>query len=152
MSLPGTNCLDQVLSVLDEADKHFGSWTYWDMISLFSSDAPPGDYFEQDTILPFVRPFAQAISGIPVSMKYAHKSKTFTLSYTISDDATGDTVVAVPPLVYPAGVDITVTGGLIWSWDENQNYLLLLSAGSSPPVTGTLVSLIIKPRDGCLEQ
>jgi len=89
--------------VLNEADKRFQSWTYWDMISLFSYNVSTQAHMgKMDGVKTFVRPYAQAIAGEPQSTAFDYASDMFSFTFAPVLEL-GASEVIVPQLRYPTG-------------------------------------------------
>ena len=104
--------------VLKLADKHLQSWTYWDS-NFFNNTV------RYDVVRPFARAYARAVAGIPVSMTFDLKSRTFNFVFDLDPNIPAPTEVFLPPLQYPTGFSVTVSPGLQWSFHKESNVLLI---------------------------
>merc|ERR1712107_580884 len=106
--------------VMDEADKHLQSWSYW--------DTAYGDILWDDdgNVIPeavkvFSRPYAQATAGTPVSLHYDHQSRVMNFRFMPNLQILQPTEVFIPGLVYDQGFSVTVSDNLSWEHLTNQN-------------------------------
>ncbi|MDR3415725.1 MAG: cellulase family glycosylhydrolase [Nevskia sp.] len=107
------------------ADQHLVGWTYWayktfgdptgsgQAESLFANDGDLGTLKQAKAKL-LIRPYAQAVAGIPTSMSFDPASKLFTLVYT-PRAAGAPTVVFVPSSQYPNGYSVSIAGAQVVS-------------------------------------
>eukprot|EP01065_Artemidia_motanka_P047746 TRINITY_DN7550_c0_g1_i1.p2 TRINITY_DN7550_c0_g1~~TRINITY_DN7550_c0_g1_i1.p2 ORF type:complete len:502 (+),score=221.05 TRINITY_DN7550_c0_g1_i1:72-1577(+) len=107
-SHPDSKGTEELEWVLDEADKHLQSWTYWDMVAL--RDSTGG--LNNDTVFTFVRSYASAVAGVPESMSFDSKTAAFSLRYTPDAAVKAPTEIMLPPLRYPSGYTVTLSEGL----------------------------------------
>lgn len=70
----------------------------------------------------FVRPYARAIAGRPLKMKFKRETGAFRFVYEATGE--GETEIFVPKLQYPNGFAIEVEGGDVTRRDENQSVLV----------------------------
>ena len=95
---------------MDEADRQFQSWTHWDLPAF--GDVNPALTAETNCkagghcMLNFVRPYAQAVDGEPVTMRFDRKGNNFVLSYKPDLAVTAPTEIFVPPYRYPNGYTV----------------------------------------------
>jgi len=85
----------EISEVMDLSDEYFSSWTFYDLVSIFTDASVPFSDREYDILRTFARPYAQAIAGVPTHMKAdwdvdsdGHmKAGAFTLKYNINASA-----------------------------------------------------------------
>merc|ERR1719186_1067055 len=111
--------------VLRQADKHLESWTYWDTASggvFWDGEGNP----REEVVKVFSRPYPVATAGKPISINFDHQTGDFLFEFVPSAEMTVGTVVYVPPLHYKDGYNVTVSPGLKWTQDSNnQNNILI---------------------------
>jgi endoglycosylceramidase len=111
--------------IFAEANKRHASWTYW------ASD--PGGWGPLDKdrkptpiLQEMVQVYPQATAGTLVSYTYDQDKRSFDMIYISGATATLPTAIAIPGSIYPAGYDLTVTGGPYKTdTDPKTNALLL---------------------------
>jgi len=99
--------------VLDLADKHFQSWSYWDTASgfvLWDGEGEP----VLDAVKVFSRPYPQATAGYPVTLDFNSESRIMQYSYNPDPAIPSPTEIFVPALLYPKGFDVAVSDNLQW--------------------------------------
>lgn len=117
--------IDECKAIIDESDKNFMSWCYWDSM-----------FYEHDTFneIPelvnlFSRVFPKATNGVPIKYTFNLTSKSFYYEYkmNITDfvQALTATEIHIPPGVYKNGFDCKVPSFLKWFHDKD-NYKLLI--------------------------
>ena len=60
-------------------------------------------------MLPFVRVYATAVAGLPLSMKFERAARTFALSFAPDGSIAAPSVIAVPRVLYPEGFSVSCT-------------------------------------------
>jgi len=111
--------LDDIARVVAMADNHLVGWTYWAYKGWNDPTGNPAGegLFEEDGDLStlkakadlLVRPYPQAIAGVPKALSFDASSKIFSLTFT--PGASAVTEIFVPQRQYPNGYAATVTGG-----------------------------------------
>jgi endoglycosylceramidase len=108
---------------------------------------PAGSNVNQAMLAALAVPHPELVAGTPVSYNYDPTARTFTLDYsTQRADGTGafpggsQTTVAVPPVQYPQGYQVAVTGAQVVSAAG------VLELASCPGATQ--VTLTVKPGSG----
>ena len=99
--------------VLDQADLHLQSWTYWDTCQgrvFWDADGNP----VTDLVKVFTRPYPPATAGIPVRLFFNHADRKFEFTFTPDPTITAPTEIFVPPLVYTDGYSVRVSSGVEW--------------------------------------
>ena len=106
------------------ADEHMLSWLHWHY---------PGTRPEVvETQL--VRTFAQATAGTPVSQHYDTETGDYTFVFSVDHSITAPTTISVPERAYPAGYQVTVTGGTVTS-SPNDGRLTVVADAEAASVT-----------------
>merc|ERR1712142_408734 len=124
--------------VLDLADLHFSSWSYWDTASGFILwDKETGE-LNIDTVKVFTRPYPQATAGTPAGLKFEFDTRIFQYKFIPNTAIPSPTEIFVPPLIYPEGFDVIVSSALEWEQDGNK---ILLRANDD-----TLAFIHIMPK------
>ncbi|HVT36990.1 MAG TPA: cellulase family glycosylhydrolase [Nevskiaceae bacterium] len=134
--------------VADLADQHLTGWTYWAyknwgdptggaVEGLFTDDSDLTTLKSAKADV-LIRPYAQAVAGVPTAMSFDATGKTFALTYT-PRATTLPTEIFVPARHYPAGYQAQVTGGHVTSPD-NATLLEVVADGSSA------VQVTVTPR------
>ena len=83
----------------------------------------------------FVRPYARAVAGRPLKMKFKRETGAFRFVYEA--DGKGETEIFVPRLQYPNGYDVEVEGGEATRDEENQSLLVHAVGSNKVAVTVT---------------
>ena len=116
---PCTNCsndstaVNEANWVMDEADAQLQSWTHWDLNYFLGGKPRPNpesflgcpDHYK-GCIKNFIRPYAQAIAGTPVHMKFDRATNVFTLSFEPDGSIAAPTEIFLPPYRYPSGYSV----------------------------------------------
>ncbi|KAH8863329.1 Glycoside hydrolase subgroup catalytic core [Schistosoma japonicum] len=122
-------------NILNEADKHFESWTYWDSNLLDLSGNP--------IVKSFIRPYPHSIRGVFRKQQFDHKTGDFHLSFiantTKEQNNQKQTLIAeiyIPRSVhYPNGFSMSVKpDNLSTKMNENMMYVYLPSGVSNASV------------------
>ncbi|GMI23277.1 hypothetical protein TrRE_jg8245 [Triparma retinervis] len=124
-SQPSGRSQEELLWVLEESDRHLQSWSFWDLGHFYDykSNDPFGDPPQAgckdglgcEDLKVLSRPYAQAVAGVPTSMRYDQATGVFTLVYKGDKAIAQPTEVFLPPHVYPGGYDIELEGGgAVW--------------------------------------
>lgn len=99
--------------ILDQADLHLESWSYWDT-------AGGGVFWDNqgnpvtDLVKVFTRPYPPATAGTPLALHYDHVTRLFEFTFAPDLAITAPTEVYVPPLVYTEGYVVEVPDGVEW--------------------------------------
>ncbi|MBI5565301.1 MAG: cellulase family glycosylhydrolase [Chloroflexi bacterium] len=136
---PQTRALD---SYLDAMDANLLNWTLWNYtpdndnrwgdqwndedLSIFSRDQQtnPQDINSGGRALEaVVRPYARAIAGEPLHMKFDRKSRHFELEFRHHAEVTAPTEIFVPNYQYPHGYRVEVSDG---TYDADRAEQLLI--------------------------
>lgn len=140
ITLPNATETAQLLWILDVADRQLQSWTYWDISSLV---APGNTGFKMDNMLAFVRVYASAVAGTPLSMRFDREARTFDLSFRTSPAITAPSIIVVPSIIYPVpsheGYGYTVMctpSSVVWERSEDSLTVLVHNppAGGGDPI------------------
>jgi endoglycosylceramidase len=141
--------LPDVARLTAAADAHLVGWQYWHYKEwadpttesqgsggqgLFTDDRDLRTVKQAKADL-LVRPFARAIAGTPLAMRFDTATKAFTLTYT-AKPATGLTEVFLPVRQYPRGYRVTVSGATVVS--KLGAHVLLLKAARAGAVSVTV--------------
>jgi endoglycosylceramidase len=126
-----TDDLAVIQRLVDDADQHMVGWEYWAYCGCQDpTGSPQAEPLVNDPSRPPIgsnvrwaklgvleRPYPQAVAGTPSSISYDTASDVFQLSYsTARASADGsfpggsETDIYVPPVHYPAGYSVQVTG------------------------------------------
>lgn len=117
--------LKDIARVIALADARLFGWTYW-AYKTFGDPTGSGNaesLFVDDGDLTslkpakadvLIRPYAQAIAGVPQFMSFDPASKQFTLHYSAAG-AAAPTVIFVPPRHYPRGYAVQLSDGRVVS-------------------------------------
>ncbi|TNN15997.1 hypothetical protein EWB00_000861 [Schistosoma japonicum] len=125
-------------NILNEADKHFESWTYWDSNLLDLSGNPI-----VTEVKSFIRPYPHSIRGVFRKQQFDHKTGDFHLSFiantTKEQNNQKQTLIAeiyIPRSVhYPNGFSMSVKpDNLSTKMNENMMYVYLPSGVSNASV------------------
>ena len=145
--------LDRMYNALDQLLMNSTQWNYtasnrndqavgdgWNQedLSIYSIDqrTDPSDIDSGGRGLKgFVRPYARAISGRPLKMKFKRESGAFRFVYEAEEG--GETEIFVPRLQYPNGYDVEVEGGEATSDEDNQSLRVHAIGSSKVAVTIT---------------
>lgn len=129
--------LDLMYNALDQLLMHSTQWNYtasnrndqavgdgWNQedLSIYSVDqrADRGDINSGGRALTgFVRPYARAVAGRPLKMKFKRETGAFRFVYQAEGE--GKTEIFVPTLQYPDGYDVEVEGGEATRDEANQS-------------------------------
>ncbi len=141
---------DSYYAALDEHLVHAAQWNYtadnsnawgdqWNLedLSIFSRDqqSEPDDPDSGGRGLAgFVRPTLRACAGLPLAQRFDRESGAFTLKIDADPDLLAPTVLFVPRLQYPDGLDARVSSGtvdydpltqeMVWYLDEPGEQIL----------------------------
>ena len=88
---------------MDLCDEFFVSWIQWDLEAL---------YRNEEIIKAHVRPYAQAIAGVPIKMRYDDDTLDFKLDFNVDSTIDAPTEIFVPSLRYTSGYKVQVTANL----------------------------------------
>ena len=132
-SNPDSEGSKEIAAILEAADQHLQSWTYWDIEGIVGrSDLLLID----DRFTPFIRPFASATAGTPIKMHYDLLKKVFTFSYKIDTNITQPTVIVAPSFCFPSGVEVDVSHtGITWQTCEATSICLSADSTVAPGTT-----------------
>ncbi|MDP3178969.1 MAG: hypothetical protein Q8M76_13765, partial [Spirochaetaceae bacterium] len=84
----------------------------------------------------FVRPYARATAGEPLSMRFDRKSGTFAFAYAPDPAVSSPTEIFVPALQYPAGYRVCVQGGEVERSGDGSILRVRASAGANSTAAG----------------
>lgn len=112
---------------MDLADEWLQSWVDWDHSDLawFARDGR----LNMQKVNDYVRTYAQAISGIPLSMRFDSATSNFHLKFQADPSILEPTEIFVPAIKYPNGYFVEVSEGLTWS-SEGSIVLIKVSDAS----------------------
>lgn len=131
--------------VMDEADKHLFSWTYWDYSdgAFFNSDGSPKDYL----VYEFSRSYARAVTGTLLDMKFNSLTSHFELKFSPNNlPSNPPTEIYInKSLRYSNGVDISVTPKNSLTWTSNGN-IFLFTLDFNYISTNDTISIEIRPK------
>jgi endoglycosylceramidase len=122
---------DQIVFVLNECDKYFQSWSYWDMSSLYNKDT--GGWDMDAMFVGFIRTYPQAIAGEPTSISFDFNTSAFEFTYVADATIMMPTEIAVPAVLYPDGFNVVLSddGVLSWQMSESRPNVIELTASVS---------------------
>ncbi len=137
------NDLGDIARVANLADQYLTSWDYWAYKSfndptgsastegLFTNDSDLSSV-NQGKLALLSRTYPQATAGIPNSLSFDPNSGAFSYTYT-PQQASAPTQIFVPPIHYPNGYNVTVSGGQVIS-AANATLLLIQNDPSASSV------------------
>ena len=133
-------------AVLQQAEKHLQSWSYWDTASGGALWDGQGNvnteavkYINIGTLRLeiillsdriFSRPYPQATAGTPLSLSYDPYSRVMEFSFLPNLQIVSATEIFVPPLVYTEGYRVEVSTNLDWETKEMFKNKVLVTAYS----------------------
>ncbi|KAH8863342.1 Endoglycoceramidase [Schistosoma japonicum] len=129
-------------NILNEADKHFESWTYWDSNLLDLSGNP--------IVKSFIRPYPHSIRGVFQKQQFNHETGDYHLSFiantTKQQNNEKQTLIAeiyIPRSVhYPNGFSMSVKpDNLSTKMNENMMYVYLPSGVSNANAIENVIDL-----------
>ncbi len=144
-----TNDLANLAGVLQRADQDRTGWLEWaytgndktsssptDQALVFDPSQPPtGSNVNTAKLAVLAAPYPQVIAGTPKSWSFS--SGTFKLSYSTERvdhqgrfSPTEQTNISVPPVQYPSGYHVTVTGGQVVSAANAPVLTVVANAGA----------------------
>ena len=123
------------------ADQYLQSWIDWDYNDR-KWYTPDGNRI-QSKITWYVRPYAQAVAGIPSNMEFDPETLDFSLVYDLDPTIDAATEIFVPDMQYVNGYDVSVTSPMEWRVEEEEQKLIVFSDGSLPP--GFTITVVITP-------
>ncbi|ORV39788.1 hypothetical protein AWC02_19655 [Mycolicibacter engbaekii] len=154
-----SNVLGAHTSVLDAAARHQYGWATWVYTGMnditttatsreaeslvYDTNLPPtGDNIDAAKLEVLAEPYPQAVAGIPNAWSF--DDGTFQLSYsTQMADGQGvfaagaQTNISVPPVIYPNGYEVNVTGGQVVS-APNASVLVIASDPGATTISVTV--------------
>lgn len=150
-SAENSSAKEEALWVMDEADRQLQSWTHWDIDWFLSVGPDPGGFTGCNVnrcIKDFIRPYAQAIAGMPVRMEYDRSSNVFTLSMQPDGTIQAPTEIFVPPYRYPNGYNVRLEPAIAqFSWAVCPGYANKLCVSHKPGVSVlTLLTVTVSPK------
>jgi len=109
-SNPSSLGFEEVEWVLNEADRRFQSWTFWDIGALYGPAPTPGGARvpRLELLQSFVRPYARAIAGTPTTTSFDYATNRYTLAFEPSNTS-APTEIVLPALRYPHGTTVTTS-------------------------------------------
>ncbi len=108
--------------ILENCDKFFTSWTYWDS-NFYYSDNFQINY---QLINVFSRVYPRFTNGVPVNLKFNSKSGQFIYSFQMNLNRPDlATEIFIPAHVYPNGFKIGLSSDLAWSFDSTEKTLFI---------------------------
>ncbi|QZA08307.1 cellulase family glycosylhydrolase [Mycolicibacter heraklionensis] len=144
-----TNDTAVLTDTLNQASQQEYSWLYWHYGSRLVhdlSEAPSGANVDTSVLATLAEPYAQAVAGTPTSWSF--DSGTFQLSYSTEMAggaghfaAGSQTEISVPPIQYPDGYQVTVTGGHVVS-APGAPVLIIASDSGATTVTVTVTAAV----------
>ncbi|ORW75784.1 endoglycoceramidase, partial [Mycobacterium shimoidei] len=152
-----------IASAMRAADENHYGWLQWayngvpnitgtspgNALVIDPSKPPTGDNLDMVRLDVSSAPYPQAIAGTPDNWSFDPDSQTFTLSYS-TDMVGGDgsfgagaqTEISVPPIQYPDGYQVAVTGGHVVSGPDAPVLVIASNAGASS------VTVTVTPASG----
>jgi endoglycosylceramidase len=145
-----TNNLQNLTGVLQRADEDRVGWLEWaytgndktsssptDQALVFNPALPPvGSNVNQPKLAVLAAPYPQVVAGTPTSWSF--RSGTFRLSYSpVRADGQGvfgpdsQTLISVPPVEYPSGYHVNITGGQVISMPNAPVLTVVAAPGAS---------------------
>jgi len=148
------NEMKHISNLLHTADKHFQSWTYWQLKkfhdfttansaeAIFTSDGK----IEVNKLSALSRTYAQAIAGKPLRMEYDCSKRTFTLDFVATVKDAPTEIYLNEELHYPTGYGFSASPpGCLSVHEKRRNYLHLMLA--SERCIGAVIEIRIIPSD-----
>ena len=146
--------------MLEEADARLQSWTFWDLAHFFDWRNPhpaPGCNGDPEcrNLKFMARPYAQAVAGTPLNMRFDMASGVFTLNMTPDPAIHAPTEIFLPPHRYAAGYSVTIApAGTPLNWipcgAQQPNTICVSSSSSVGVMVGDalppLVTVIVAPK------
>jgi len=115
--------------ILDQADQHLQSWSYW--------DTAYGDIFWDsngepilDAVKVFTRPYPQATAGFPIKLEFQVETRNFMFEYQPNSQIASPTEIYVPHLIYNDGFIVEVSENLEWKEDESDKQKIFVTASN----------------------
>ena len=109
----------ECLTVLDLADEHLQSWSYWDTASggvFWDNKGNP----IPDKLKVFTRPYPPATAGIPLRLHFDIETRIFKYEFEPDLTITAPTVIYVPKIVYDEGFDVIANEGIAYEIIDEQ--------------------------------
>jgi hypothetical protein len=109
----------------DNTNAHGDGWNDEDL-SIFSRDQqrdPQDVHSGGRALAAVVRPYARAVAGVLLSMRFDIRRRTFTCTFRHEPTVTTPTEIFVPACQYPQGIDVGASDG---AWEERPEDQLLL--------------------------
>ena len=125
-----------------QADSIHMSWTYWSN-SLGGWSPLMPDRSPTPILAELVRAYPQAIAGWLLSYSYDQGSRAFQMEYLSNAAIAKPTEIALPPMLYPKGYDLSITGTKQYKTEVDPTTKTLLVYVSEH---GAHVQIMIKPR------
>ena len=124
------------------ADKKLQSWINWDYnydeYSWYNADGSGN----LTRIIGYVRPYPQAVAGIPKLIKFDPQTLDFKMIYDANAKITSPTEIFVPRLRYKSGYNVTVESDLKYHV-EHSDQTVLIYIGAKPDTESSIVKVII---------
>ena len=124
---PGDGNTIECNAVMHLADRYFQSWTYWD-----TSDEDKfwdaNNQLINETVSVFSRPFPLSTNGMPKSLDFDPKRKTFEFTFELNCmNSYMATEIYVPYLTFRSHFEIDMSDGLHWKWSESKSHIIEVS-------------------------
>jgi len=118
--------------VMDMADKHTLSWTYWDTATVHILWDNEGNPVERN-VKGLSRPYPMKVSGREISYKYVPDRKYFSMKFVPADDS-GVTEIYIPELTFGKVPEFKITPNMPSEWVKDSFDRLLLRITNSGDV------------------
>ncbi len=143
ISDPASHNTVECSRVMDLADSHFQSWTYWDTDSFWNTEGRP----KNDLVAVFSRPYPRATAGTPTKLSYDLLSKEFVYSFNLDESIQEPTEIYIPPLIYPEHqVDIDLSSSLSWNLSPDDPNVIFVTPRKSQTIqVENPVTVSLKP-------
>lgn len=122
--------------VMDLADKHFHSWTYWD-----SGFFDGSGNVNWNIVRSFARAYPRAVAGIPKKMTFDLQTKKFRLEYVLVASIKAPTAIFLHLIQYQNGFSVATSSFLTYSFDVASR---VLSVSPSSPLSIPTLSAFVE--------
>jgi len=149
-----STAMEETMWVLEEADAQLQSWTHWDIDYFLAPGPDAGGFvgceesYPRGCIKDFIRPYAQAVAGVPVAMKYDRESHVFTLSMQPDGTIQAPTEIFIPAYCYSTGYSVILEPATApFTWTSCPGYVNKLCLVSKPgALLPALLTVTVSPK------
>lgn len=113
-------------TVLDLADEHLASWTYWDTDFLNKKTG----HIQWDIVKPFIRAYPRAVAGTPIALSWNYDSHSMQFDFLIDPTIKEPTEIFIPPIWFSEGMIVSTSDILSYTYEKEQNILLVVPKNS----------------------